>query len=191
MAVLLSPSRFLACSALLTALAVLGGAVVPAGAVEDGIAALRGGDPAAAERAWQGRAQSGDPAAQFLIGMLHDDGIGRPRDHAAAARWFRAAAEQGHAPAQFHLGLLHALGQGVAYDLAAAARWYRAAAEQGFAPAQFNLGLAYASGLGVPQDFHEASRWYAAAAEQGYAQDQPAPRQDVFSAFYYRFSAPR
>lgn len=162
----------------------------PAAAVEDGIAALRAGDAAAAERLWRGQA-GGDPAAQFLIGMLYDDGIGRPRDHAEAARWFRAAAERGHAPAQFHLGLLHALGQGVPYDQTQAARWYRAAAEQGFAPAQFNLGLAYASGLGVPMDYAEATRWYRAAADQGYAQDRPTPRQEVFSAFYYRFSQPR
>jgi len=46
----------------------------------------------------------GDAAAQFLVGLMHRDGLGVARDVAEAKRWLTLAAEQGYEGARFVLG---------------------------------------------------------------------------------------
>jgi TPR repeat protein len=80
-----------------------------------------------------GRAEKGDPNAQFVLGHKHDTGEGVAQDFAEAAKWYRKAAEQGHAEAQFNLGTMYDEGRGVRQDYAEAAKWYRKAKDQGVA----------------------------------------------------------
>ena len=117
-------------------------------------------------------AETGDAAAQFILGGMYVTGVGVPQDAAEAAAWYRRAAEQGHARAQYNLGAMYAEGDGVPQDAAAAVAWYRRAAEQGDATAQNNLGAMYAEGLGVPPDAAAAVAWYRRAAEQGHTRAQ-------------------
>ena len=118
-------------------------------------------------------AGTGDPAAQFMLGLMYEAGRGVLKDDTEAERWYRRSAEQGNADAQFNLGVIYDGGrQGVPYSAAEAIRWYRLAAERGIDAAQNNLGAMYDEGRGVPENDVEAVRWYRLAADQGYAQAQ-------------------
>ena len=92
------------------------------------------------------RAESGDPEAQFNLGVRYNDGQSVPQDDAQAAIWIRKAAEQGYADAQLNLGARYNDGYGVPQDYAQAAAWYRKAADKGIAQARHNLGLLYDKG---------------------------------------------
>lgn len=106
------------------------------------------------------RAQKGNAAAQYDLGVMYAQGQGVAQDYATAVSWFGKAADQGNAAAQSALGFMYARGQGVPQDYAAAVSWLRKAAEQGDAGAQYNLGSMYDDGSGVPQDYVQAHKWY-------------------------------
>ena len=74
------------------------------------------------------KAEAGDVAAQFNLGLLYDNGEGVRKNAAEAAKWVRKAAEQGYAKAQNSLGLMYAKGMGVPEDSVAAYAWYSVAA---------------------------------------------------------------
>jgi hypothetical protein len=159
--------------ALLCSCAVSGGTNADATSTfEDGIQALESGDFQAAYEILRMHAESGDPRAQFSLGMIYMQGLWVSQDHEKAASWFRKAAELGMSEAQFQLGAQYYRGIGISQDHNEAARWYRRAAEQGVVDAQSNLGVLYLWGHGVPQDYSEAARWYRKAAEQGYTAAQ-------------------
>ena len=144
----------------------------------------------------QSKAQTGDAAAQFNLGLDYD----RRKDYAQAGVWYRKAAEQGLAEGQSILGTLYRDGQGVPQDYAQAAAWYRKAAEQGNSDAQTNLGILYFNGQGVPQDYTQAAIWYRKAAEQGdaaaetnlgifYQKGHSVPQDYSQAAAWYRKAA--
>jgi len=80
---------------------------------------------------WLPLAELGDAEAQYNLGVMYDQGAGRPRDLAAAASWYRKAAEQGFMDAQTNLGIMYLDGLGVERDPLAAAHWLALAAAQG------------------------------------------------------------
>ncbi|HLA78578.1 MAG TPA: tetratricopeptide repeat protein [Vicinamibacteria bacterium] len=98
------------------------------------------------------RALSGDPAAQYELGLRLLHGVGAVCDYTEAERWFRLAAADEVTGAQFCLGYMYDEGKGVARDPAEAARWYEAAAAQGDSDAQHNLALLKWHGVGVKRD---------------------------------------
>ena len=163
-------SRLFALAAALL-LTVMGTPPAAAQTMEEARAAYARGDHATALRGFRIHAERGDAEAQFILGIMYDDGEGVPQDYAEAVRWYRRAAEQGHASAQFNLGLRYDNGYGVPQDYAEALRWYRRAAEQGHAGAQNNLGLMYEDGAGVPKDFVQAHKWYNLAASRASSSD--------------------
>lgn len=132
---------------------------------------------------WEPLARGGNADAQYLVGLLYDEGgTDLAIDRAEAARWYRLAAEQGHAAASNNLGLLHYRGDGVARDPEEALRLYRAAAAAGHARATHNLGVMQLLGHAGPRedaathlreaaDAHEPVSAFllAAAIEQGVA----------------------
>ena len=118
------------------------------------------------------KAEQGDMAAQYFLGIAYESGEGVAKDMRESVRWYRQAAEQGYAKAQYVLGLAYESGAGVAKDMREAVRWHRQAAEQGVAEAQYNLGVLYWNGAGVAKDMREAVRWFHQAAEQGVAAAQ-------------------
>src|SRR5262245_55290497 len=59
--------------------------------------AFERGDGDLALEAWQPIAERGDAKAQYLVGLVRDEGRGTRRDAQEAARWYALAAEQGHA----------------------------------------------------------------------------------------------
>lgn len=122
------------------------------------------GDYRTALRRLSRLAEQGDARAQSILGVMHANGQGVPRDDPEAVRWFRLAADQGNALGQFQLGSMFARGRGVPQDYTEASRWYRLAADQSYAPAQYELGFLYASGDGVEEDFVTAHMWFNLAA---------------------------
>ena len=76
----------------------------------------------------RGRAEQGDAAAQFDLGIRYSLGLGVPENDAEAIRWYRLAAAQGHAEAQNNLGVMYDAGRGIPQDYAEAVRWYQRAA---------------------------------------------------------------
>jgi TPR repeat protein len=121
-------------------------------------------------------AELGDADAQFILGMMYNDGRwGATQDYAEAMKWYLKAAEQGYAAAQNRIGLMYSRGHGVAQSYAEAAQWFRKAAEQGVAAtqsytgrqanargvaiAQANLASMYVEGQGVSQNNATAYMW--------------------------------
>lgn len=113
------------------------------------------------------KANQGDPAAQFGMGVAYDTGRGVRKNQTEAAGWYRKAAEQGYAAAQNSLGSLYQYGEGAPQDNAEAVRWYQKAADQGFGEAYTNLGYMYDGGLGINQDKQKAALLYQSGAEKG------------------------
>ena len=145
----------------------IGGSIVCAGPLEDGLAAAQRGDYATALRLWRPLADRGNASAQHNLGVMYSNGHGVPQDYIEAVKWYRKAAEQGFADAQFNLGNIYLNGRGVPQDYAEAVKWYRLAADQGNADAQINLGLMYANGQGVPQNFVRAHMWFNLSVTKG------------------------
>lgn len=134
-----------------------------------GLEAYNRGDFATALKEWQPIAASGDPHAQYNLGLLYARGQGVPQDYPKAASWYEKAAEQGVPAAQYNLGVMYANGQGVQASPEQAAKWFLKAAEQGVADAQTGLGSIYHEGEGAFRNYAEAEKWYRKAADQGVA----------------------
>ena len=88
------------------------------------------------------KAEQGDAAAQFNLGVMYYRGEGVAQDDKAAVKWYTKAAEQGHVGAQTDLGLMYESGQGVAQDYVMAHMFFNIAAIDGLKPAIENRDIA-------------------------------------------------
>ncbi len=117
------------------------------------------------------KASAGDPAAQFVLARIYEQGQGLHADINKAEQWLRQSAASGNAGAQFHLAelLLH---RNKLQLLQQAAALYLKAARQGQMQAAARIGAMYATGQGVARNRIEAVHWLkqAAEADQGPAQ---------------------
>ena len=77
------------------------------------------------------KAEQGDAAAQFNLGVTYSDGRGVVKNEVEAVKWYRKAADQGYAAAQFNLGFMYANGEGVVKDEIEGYKWYLLAGAQG------------------------------------------------------------
>ena len=87
------------------------------------------------------KAESGDAVAQYVLGLMYDNGQGVPKDDAEAVKWYRLAADQGYALPQFNLGLKYFNGEGVPKDLVQAHAWWNIAGASGDEDAKKNLAI--------------------------------------------------
>ena len=62
------------------------------------------------------RAEQGDADAQYILGVMYDNGEGVPQNEQEAMKWWHKAAEQGVAEAQFRIGWAYDFGDGVTED---------------------------------------------------------------------------
>ena len=124
-------------------------------------------DYATALKVWRPLAALGNPAAQFNLGLMYDNGQGVAQDYAEAVKWYSLAAVQGDAQAQYNLGYMYDNGLGTVRNYPEAVKWYRLAAAQGDARAQAVLALMYANGQGVERDFVRAYMWSSLAVMSG------------------------
>ena len=105
---------------------------------DEGVAAYRQGDYAAALREFRTPAEQGDADAQFNLGLMYRKGQGVAQDYALAMKWYRKAAEQGYASAQINLGFMYDKGQGVPQNYIEAHKWFNLAATKGNKAARKN-----------------------------------------------------
>ena len=101
------------------------GATFPAmaGSSQDGVAALRRQDYAAAVAIFGRLAEHGNVKAEWYLGYMYANGYGVPQNFVEAAKWLRLASEEGYPPAQYLLGLMYDKGQGVPQDYVEAYKW--------------------------------------------------------------------
>jgi len=119
-----------------------------------------------AEESYREAAKQGHAGAQYMLGLMYDNGQGVKKDYAEAMKWYRMAADQGNADAQNNLGVMYQRGQGVARNDVEALEWYRKAAAQGDATAQDNVRKL---------EPYVAAQAAQVAAAQQYQQNQQPP----------------
>lgn len=125
---------------------------------------------------WEKAAQSGQPEAEYNLGLVYyrgvqDGGDGRDparSDFASAIKWWEKAAGHGHGGAMYSLAGMARTGEGQPRDLKKAATWYRRASEAGHPEAQYQLAGLYLSGSGVEKNEAEAKKWMQKAADAGH-----------------------
>jgi TonB family protein len=91
---------------------------------QDGLAAARKGDFAAARNLWLPLAELGHPDAQVNLAMLYAEGKGVPPDKPTAVWWNNVASRRNFWPAQSALGYMYATGSGVPESRIKALTWY-------------------------------------------------------------------
>lgn len=143
---------------------------LPASAgMDEAMAAYQSKNYSLALQEFSALARTGDPKAEYYLGLMYHYGEGVTVSGAEAAKWYRKAADHGVGGAQYQLGILYDQGNGVKEDAAEAARWFRKSADQNEPQAQFSLAYFYQMGRGVKKDPAEAFKWYKRSAEQGHA----------------------
>ncbi|MFQ5661235.1 MAG: SPOR domain-containing protein [Gammaproteobacteria bacterium] len=139
---------------------------------EEGRSAYVSGDYKRAYTILKPLAESGDPEAQKILGIMFDYGHGVKKDPHKALQWYIRSAEQGQPAVQYQVGAKYFRGDGIKQDYAEAAKWWELAANGDQADAQFNLGLMYYRGLSIKQDNLKAARLFQLAAKQGHGYAQ-------------------
>jgi TPR repeat protein len=150
---------------LLTLVLVLGLTEPAAADLAAGFESFERGDYVAAQREFQPLAESGDPRAQYALGIMYLNGYLDPTSPDAAVKWLRSSAERGYIQAQTELARMYRTGDGVPQDLTEMVIWYESAAGQGDVGAQLFLADSYAYGHGVKPDVVRAYMWYEIAIE--------------------------
>lgn len=121
---------------LLVLLTILVGFSFPALAdFQEGIAAFKRGDYAAALHEFRPLAEAGDAPSQTNLGLMYSKGYGVPTDDSEAVKWYRLAAEKGQPVAQNNLGFMYIEGEGGPKDYVLGLMWLILASEKGYAPA--------------------------------------------------------
>jgi TPR repeat protein len=113
------------------------------------------------------KARSGDPEAQYWVGIKCEEDQIDGMEPKEAPTWFLKSAEQGFALAQRKYGMLMAHENPPVGE-----RWLLRAAENGDADAEMWLGAAYEENWFGTVDLQESIKWYRRAAEAGQAEAQ-------------------
>ncbi len=124
------------------------------------------GDYNTALQIWAPLAQEGNPAAQYSIGLLYDQGKGVKKDPQTALKYFQAAIKQNLPAAQYYLGVKYYAGLGVKKSPEKALDLVTRAAENGFGPAQHALAARYLTGRGTSLNLEQGVFWLEKAADQ-------------------------
>ncbi len=118
---------------------------------------------------YQHAADQHDPIGQFDLGLIYEEGKGRPVDFEKAKELYQQAADNGHSKAMVQLAGLYFNGSLGSRDESEALVWYKKAAELGDRDALYELGLLSETGVAMPLDFSEAIRYYQQASDKGNA----------------------
>jgi TPR repeat protein len=119
-----------------------------------------------AARLFSDAAESGDPEAQFYLGLISERGWGVTKDYQKARILYEKASRNAppNSDAMTGLGRLFESGHGVTQDYETAREWYTKAADLGNADAMTNLGRLHEVGHGVAQDYQKARVLFEKAA---------------------------
>ncbi|MEM9750503.1 MAG: SEL1-like repeat protein [Pseudomonadota bacterium] len=127
---------------------------------------------AQARAALERLAGKGGADARYLLGHLHQQGLGAPKNLAEAIEHFVIAANDGQVDAQFSIGALartgYKLGDTIYEPEPALARgWLELAAAKGHSLAQYELATMMAQGEGGKRDYEAAADLWESAANGG------------------------
>ncbi len=142
-------------------------------------------------------ANKGDAEAQYHVGMMHNNGIGTPRDIGKAFEWFKKATASNDPLGAYKLGCYYD-GQGagvVASDANEALKYKLVAAKAGYVLAQHDVALLYER----QENPEEAAKWWKMAGDQGYPkalynlsgsyfQGKGVPKDLALAYAYYKLS---
>ncbi|WP_193368482.1 DUF4034 domain-containing protein [Pelagibius marinus] len=120
------------------------------------------------------KAEAGDAAAAFDLGVIYSRGFGVDFDESTGLRWLETAAGRGHRLAKFLLGHGIYEGVGTEADPVRGRRLIHEAADAGEINAMFELGMIYHLGKHDDQDMQESRRWFVRAADHGSEHAQQA-----------------
>ena len=113
-------------------------------------------------------AESGNAAAQNLLGYCYLEGDGVNKDPDKAFYWLSKAAEQNNLKALNTIGMCYENGIGVDPDPFQAFSFYKKAALGGMPNAFVNVAQCYFNGVGTAEDPLKARAWFEKGAEFGY-----------------------
>ena len=97
-------------------------------------------------------ADTGNPDAQYILGLLYYYGLGVCQDYTQSASLYTQASAGGSVEAMNNLAQLYDAGSGVKRDPKMAVQYFEQAANKGFALAAYNLGTLYQGEEGVTPD---------------------------------------
>jgi TPR repeat protein len=136
-----------------------------------------------------------DSLAQFMLGMFHEQGWGRPVDREAACRWFAQAAQGGVPAAQHFTGDCMVRPARGAADERAALDWYAKATLNGHFISLCSAAEIHIRGRSVPQDVERGLALCTQAAQSDsppamlllarYYQDDPDVPTDLARARHW------
>ncbi|MEP1443560.1 MAG: tetratricopeptide repeat protein [Hyphomicrobiales bacterium] len=112
-------------------------------------------------------AETGDGAAQALIGELYRQGLGVKKDQKIAFSWFKLGADNNNREAAFQLGFMHLDGIGTEKNKEEAAKYFSIAAEQNHVLGLYNVGLMRLTGEVLKKDVKVAADNLLRAAKLG------------------------
>jgi TPR repeat protein len=120
-------------------------------------------------------ADEGHPAAQHVVGVMYEKGIGVKKDLKKAVVYYRKAADQDFGDAQSALGHMYLVGNAALYkDASQAKEWLTKAAAKEVPQAEYTLGMLHADGDKIPQDLQKAAQYLRSAASHGIAEAELA-----------------
>jgi uncharacterized protein len=131
-----------------------------AGDFEDGMAAYRNKDYAAARILWLPLAESGHTFAMNNVGMMYKKGFGVSQNYKKAVKYFKQSSNQGFSLASYNLAAMYQSGKGVKKNRREAFKWMKKAGEKRFAKAQLKMGRWYKKGFGVKKNPVKALEWF-------------------------------
>lgn len=109
-------------------------------------------------------AKEGDPASQFILGLIYGYGQSVEQNFVLSAYWLDKAVELRYAPAYYYLGQLYMEGNGVELDYNKAFSLFSAGAQTGSADSMYALSQMYGNGFGTPLNQKLYIKWLERAA---------------------------
>jgi len=115
-------------------------------------------------------ALNGESSAQFMLGILYENGWGTGKDPRKALDWYMKAAEQGHPDSLYNLGVMHFYGNGIPKDRNQGIAYYEEALTVQSSKAAEALGRMHLYGENGKKDPQKASFYLWMATEWGNTQ---------------------
>lgn len=105
-------------------------------------------------------AESGNPDAQFMVGMSYVNGLGVQRNPQEGSSWLHKAAGANHMNAQAVLGTMYFRGDGVEKDYFVSLQMRKKAAEKGQLNAAYEVAQMATNGQGTERNIALAKSYY-------------------------------
>lgn len=143
-----------------------------------------------------------NPFAQFNLGLMEQNGWGRPENEKKACQWFEKAA-RGNIPTAQHLyAICLVKGTGYTVDIPTAITWFKQAADRGHLISWCSAGELYIQGRGVTKDVEQGLALCAQAAQREvplamlkladiYREGSDVPRDAAAARYWYTQAAER